>query len=75
MDKIKRYKTFGLKSKEFAEETKTLAANQELYNGFLIIYACDTTLYGRYSTKSNRIMQGTHAFITLVVLLINRLFM
>lgn len=28
-------KTFGLKSKEFAEETKVLAANQGLYNGFL----------------------------------------
>ena len=26
---------FGLKSKEFAEETKVLAANQGLYNGFL----------------------------------------
>ncbi|WP_298418944.1 DUF1304 domain-containing protein [uncultured Kordia sp.] len=31
----KGMKTFGLKSKEFAEETKTLAANQGLYNGFL----------------------------------------
>jgi putative membrane protein len=28
-------KTFGLKSKVFAEETKVLAANQGLYNGFL----------------------------------------
>lgn len=28
-------KAFGLKSKEFAEETKVLAANQGLYNGFL----------------------------------------
>ena len=28
-------KTFGLKSKDFAEETKVLAANQGLYNGFL----------------------------------------
>lgn len=27
---------FGLKSKEFAEETKVLAANQGLYNGFLV---------------------------------------
>lgn len=26
---------FGLKSKEFAEQTKVLAANQGLYNGFL----------------------------------------
>ncbi|CAL2102466.1 Membrane protein [Tenacibaculum sp. 190130A14a] len=33
--KPKGIKTFGLKSKEFAEETKTLAANQGLYNGFL----------------------------------------
>lgn len=38
----KGIKTFGLRSKEFAEETKTLAANQGLYNGFLaagLIYA------------------------------------
>ena len=33
--KKKGIKTFGLKSKEFAEETKVLAANQGLYNGFL----------------------------------------
>lgn len=31
----KGIKTFGLKSKEYAEETKVLAANQGLYNGFL----------------------------------------
>ena len=31
----KGIKTFGLKSKEFAEETKVLASNQGLYNGFL----------------------------------------
>lgn len=31
----KGIKTFGLKSKEFAQETKVLAANQGLYNGFL----------------------------------------
>ncbi len=31
----KGIKTFGLKSKEFAVETKVLAANQGLYNGFL----------------------------------------
>ena len=40
--KPKGIKTFGLKSKEFAEETKVLAANQGLYNGFLtagLIYA------------------------------------
>ncbi|CAM1371798.1 putative membrane protein [Tenacibaculum litoreum] len=33
--KPKGIKTFGLKSKDFAEETKVLAANQGLYNGFL----------------------------------------
>lgn len=33
--KPKGIKTFGLKSKEFANETKVLAANQGLYNGFL----------------------------------------
>jgi putative membrane protein len=31
----KGIKTFGLKSKEFAQDTKVLAANQGLYNGFL----------------------------------------
>lgn len=31
----KGIKSFGLKSKTFAEETKVLAANQGLYNGFL----------------------------------------
>ena len=33
----KGIKTFGLKSKTFAEETKVLAANQGLYNGFLAV--------------------------------------
>jgi putative membrane protein len=31
----KGIKTFGLKNKEFAEETKVMAENQGLYNGFL----------------------------------------
>lgn len=31
----KGIKVFGLKNKEFAEETQVLAANQGLYNGFL----------------------------------------
>lgn len=31
----KGIKTFGLKSKTFADDTKVLAANQGLYNGFL----------------------------------------
>ncbi|MEO8934846.1 MAG: DUF1304 domain-containing protein [Xanthomarina sp.] len=35
--KPKGIKTFGLKSQTFAEETKILAANQGLYNGFLAI--------------------------------------
>lgn len=33
--KPKGIKTFSIKSKEFAEETAILAANQGLYNGFL----------------------------------------
>lgn len=33
--KPKGIKTFGLKSKTYAEDTKVLAANQGLYNGFL----------------------------------------
>lgn len=32
----KGMKTFGLKSEDFAHETKVLAANQGLYNGFLV---------------------------------------
>lgn len=35
--KPKGIKTFGLKSKSYAEETKVLAANQGLYNGFLAL--------------------------------------
>ena len=35
--KPKGIKTFSLKNKEFAEETKVLAANQGLYNGFLAV--------------------------------------
>lgn len=38
----KGIKIFGLKDKKFAEETRVLAANQGLYNGFLaagLIYA------------------------------------
>ncbi|MDP5104851.1 MAG: DUF1304 domain-containing protein [Polaribacter sp.] len=31
----KGIKAFGLKNKEFAEDTKVMAANQGLYNGFL----------------------------------------
>jgi len=31
----KGIKAFGLKSKQFAKDTKVLAANQGLYNGFL----------------------------------------
>ena len=30
-------KTFGLKCRQFAEDTKVLAANQGLYNGFLAV--------------------------------------
>lgn len=33
--KPKTMKIFGIKSKELAKETKVLAANQGLYNGFL----------------------------------------
>ena len=43
--KPKGIKIFGLKSKEFAEDTKVLAANQGLYNGFLaagLIYSIVT---------------------------------
>lgn len=33
--KPRTIKSFGIKSKAFAEETKVLAANQGLYNGFI----------------------------------------
>lgn len=33
--KPKTIKAFGIKSKAFAEDTKVLAANQGLYNGFI----------------------------------------
>lgn len=46
-------KIFGLERKEFAEKTKVMAANQSLYNGFLIagliwlisIHILNTTLF------------------------------
>ena len=49
----KGMKAFGLKSREFAEETKVMAANQGLYNGFLaagliwsmVINNSDVTLF------------------------------
>ncbi|MGY0393484.1 DUF1304 domain-containing protein [Bizionia sp. KMM 8389] len=44
----KGMKAFGIKSKDFAEQTKVLAANQGLYNGFLsagLIYALLNTDY------------------------------
>lgn len=41
----KGIKIFGLKSKEFAEETKVLAANQGLYNGFLAAGLIYSILY------------------------------
>ncbi|WBX76440.1 DUF1304 domain-containing protein [Tenacibaculum ovolyticum] len=47
--KPKGIKTFGLKSKEHAEETKVLAANQGLYNGFLaagLIWSLLDSSYG-----------------------------
>ena len=34
-NKPKGIKTFGLKSQEFANDTKVMGANQGLYNGFL----------------------------------------
>lgn len=48
----KGIKTFGLKSKSFAEETKVLAANQGLYNGFLSI----GLIYGMFSVNINTVL-------------------
>ncbi|MEX6626926.1 DUF1304 domain-containing protein [Tenacibaculum pacificus] len=68
--KPKGIKTFGLKNKEFAEETKVLAANQGLYNGFLvagliwsiltqkieiaIFFLCCVFIAGLYGTYSTK---------------------
>lgn len=46
--KPKGIKTFGLKSKEFAEETKVIAANQGLYNGFLAAGLIYSIKFGDY---------------------------
>ena len=48
----KGIKAFGLKSKEFAEETKVLAANQGLYNGFLAAGLIWSLLWGNISVAS-----------------------
>lgn len=45
----KGIKSFGLKSKAFDEDTKVLAANQGLYNGFL---ATGLVLSGILNTSS-----------------------
>ena len=49
--KPKGIKTFGLKSKEFAEETKVLGANQGLYNGFLAVGLLWGLLAGKHGVK------------------------
>lgn len=48
--KPKGIKTFGLKSKEFAEETKVLAANQGLYNGFLAAGLLYSVIISNFNT-------------------------
>ena len=45
----KGIKTFGLKSKIFAEDTKVLAANQGLYNGFLAAGIVFSMILNAYS--------------------------
>lgn len=47
--KPKGIKTFGLKSKAFAEDTKVLAANQGLYNGFLVAGIVFSLIKNSYS--------------------------
>lgn len=46
----KGMKTFGLKDKKFAEETKVMAANQGLYNGFIAIGLLWALLQGKTDT-------------------------
>jgi putative membrane protein len=50
--KPKGIKVFGLKSKSFAEDTKILAANQGLYNGFLAA----GLIFGLLSKNENTII-------------------
>ena len=50
--KPKGIKTFGLKSKSFAEDTKVLAANQGLYNGFLAV----GLIFGLLSKNENTLI-------------------
>ena len=56
----KGMKTFGLKSKEFAEDTKVLAANQGLYNGFLAA--------GLFYSLITQDLQTTNFFLTCIVI-------
>lgn len=68
--KPKGMKTFGIK-KDFAEQTKTLAANQGLYNGFiaagLLWSGIDTNLnpYVRYFFLVCVILAGVFGSISL----------
>ncbi|WP_218598003.1 DUF1304 domain-containing protein [Polaribacter sp. NJDZ03] len=64
---------FGIKSKEFAEETKAMAANQGLYNGFIaagliwsliaiktdvaIFFLCCVAIAGLYGSYSTKIIR------------------
>lgn len=50
--KPKGIKDFGLKSKSFAEQTKVLAANQGLYNGFL----ASGLIYGLLSNNKSMVV-------------------
>ncbi|KJD32466.1 membrane protein [Tamlana nanhaiensis] len=68
--KPKGMKTFGLKSEAFANDTKVLAANQGLYNGFLaagilfsifkndncvaIFFTCCVIIAGAYGAYSTK---------------------
>ncbi len=45
----KGMKAFGLKSKQFAEDTKVLAANQGLYNGFLAAGLCFSVIQNDFT--------------------------
>ncbi|WP_299666813.1 DUF1304 domain-containing protein [uncultured Polaribacter sp.] len=46
----KAMKSFGIKTKEFAEETKVMAANQGLYNLFLAVGLIWSLLYNKEPT-------------------------
>ena len=80
--KPKGIKTFGLKNKEYAEETKVLAAGlvwslliQETHVSiFFLICVVVAGIYGAYSTKKIKLfyIQSLPAIFAIIISLINQ---